>query len=112
MSDYGPPPPGGYYGAPMGGGMGGPPVDHPKGTTILVLGILSLVCCSPLGIAALVMGNTALREIDAQPGRYGNRQTVAIGRILGIIGTVFLVLGVVWFLFLGGLAAVSGGSNV
>ena len=49
MSDYGstppPPPP-----PPPSGGPGA--VDHPKGMTILILGILSLVCCSPLGIAA------------------------------------------------------------
>ena len=87
--------------------MGGP-WAHPKGITVLVLGILSIVCCSPLGIVALVMGNNALKEIDAQPGRYGNRQIVQIGRILGIIGIVFLVLTIIWFLFLGGLAAMSG----
>ena len=115
---YPPPPPpgggdyGGGYGAPPPpmGGAGGP-VDHPKGVTILVLGILSLVCCSPLGIAAFVMGNSALKEIDAQPGRYANRQIVQIGRILGIIGMVLLVLTLFWFLFLGGLAAVSGSNN-
>ena len=115
-----PPPPGsgdggygGGYGAPPppAGGMGGP-VDHPKGMTVLILGILSLVCCSPLGIVALIMGNNALKEIDAQPGRYGNRQIVQIGRILGIIGIVFLVLTIIWFLFLGGIAAISGDSNM
>ena len=89
------------------GGMAGP-VDHPKGMTVLVLGILSIVCCSPLGIVALVMGNNALKEIDAQPGRYGNRQIVQIGRILGIVGIVLLVLGLIWVVFLGGLAAISG----
>lgn len=112
MSGYGSQPPGGYYGAPTGGGTGGPPVDHPKGVTILVLGIVSLVCCSPLGIVAYVMGNNALREIDAEPGRYSNRQTVQIGRILGIVGMVLLVLGLIWFLFLGGLAVMSGGSSI
>ena len=114
-----PPPPGsgdGGYGAPPppplpGGGMGGP-VDHPKGITVLVLGILSIVCCSPLGIVALIMGNNALREIDAEPGRYSNRQIVQIGRILGIIGIVLLVLGLIWVLFLGGLAAISGDNNM
>ena len=110
-----PPPPGsgdGGYAAPPPpmGGMGGP-VDHPKGMTVLVLGILSLVCCSPLGIVALIMGNNALKEIDAQPGRYGNRQIVQIGRILGIIGIVFLVISIIWLLFLGGLAAISGDSS-
>ncbi|MBM6401490.1 DUF4190 domain-containing protein [Phycicoccus sonneratiae] len=118
MSDYGstpPPPPGGGDGGysappPPAGGMGGP-VDHPKGITILVLGILSLVCCSPLGIAALVMGNNALKEIDAQPGRYSNRQLVQIGRILGIIGIVFLVISILWVVFFGGLAVLSGSSS-
>jgi len=91
-------------------------VDHPKGITVLVLGILSIVCCSPLGIVALVMGNNALKEIDAQPGRYGNRQIVQIGRILGIIGmvgfgvctlcglTFFSSEGGVWVLILMGAA--------
>ncbi len=138
MSDYGstpppPPPPsgsgggggydapppgsgdGGYggYGAPPppAGGTGGP-VDHPRGMTVLILGILSLVCCSPLGIVAFVMGNNALKEIDAQPGRYGNRQIVQIGRILGIIGMVLLVLSIIWLVFLGGLAAVSDSSTM
>ena len=118
MSDYGstpPPPPGGGDGGysappPPAGGMGGP-VDHPKGMTVLILGILSLVCCSPLGIAAFVMGNNALKEIDAQPGRYSNRQIVQIGRILGIIGMVLLVLGLIWVVFLGGLAAISGDTS-
>lgn len=124
MSDYGstpppPPPPGsgdgGYGGGyaappPADGGMGGP-VDHPKGMTVLILGILSLVCCSPLGIVAFIMGNSALKEIDAQPGRYGNRQIVQIGRILGIIGMVLLVLSIIWILFLGGLAVISGDSS-
>lgn len=88
--------------------MGGP-IDHPKGVTILVLGILSLVCCSPLGIVAWVMGNKALAEIDQNPGGYSNRQTVQIGRILGIIGVVLLVLSLLWILFFGGLAVISGG---
>jgi hypothetical protein len=114
MSDRGStpptPPPGsgdGGYAAPPGyaalppmGGIGGP-VDHPKGMTILILGILWVTCCTPLGIVAFVMGNNALKEIDAQPGRYGNRQIVQLGRILGIIGMVFLVIFIIWFLLLG-----------
>ena len=121
MSDYGstpPPPPGGggYSGPPpIGGGVygggAGFPVDHPKGMTVLILGILSLVCCGPLGIVAWVMGNTALREIDAEPGRYGNRQLVQIGRILGIVGAVLFLFGLLWLVFLGGFAILSGSSS-
>jgi hypothetical protein len=107
MSDYGstPPPP------PPPPATGGGPVDHPKGMTILILGILSLVCCSPLGIAAWLMGNGALKEIDANPQAYSNRQIVQIGRILGIIGTVILILSVIWIVFLGGLAVLTGGMD-
>ena len=56
-------PPGGYgpggYG-PGGYGAAGVPQEHPKGTTILVLGILSLVLCGLLGPFAWNMGNQAL----------------------------------------------------
>jgi len=101
-------PPGGGY-PPSYGGYGYPAqTEHPQGTTILILGILSIVCCGVLGPVAWVMGNNALKEIDAQPGRYSNRQIVQIGRILGIIGIVFLVITIIWFLFLGGLTALSG----
>ncbi|HYZ98847.1 MAG TPA: DUF4190 domain-containing protein [Acidimicrobiales bacterium] len=81
-----PPPPGPY-------GYGAAPRDHPQGTTILVLGILSLLICSPLGLVAWIMANNALAEIDRDPGAYSNRGMIAAGRICGIIATVFLVLG-------------------
>jgi hypothetical protein len=73
------------YGAP---GVGGYvlPREHPSGTTVLVLGILSLVVCPITGIFAITTGNRALREINANPGVYTNRQTVVVGRVLGIVG--------------------------
>ncbi|MEY4174082.1 MAG: hypothetical protein RI900_1247 [Actinomycetota bacterium] len=81
-------------------------LDHPNGTTVLVLGILSLVVCGLLGPVAWVMGNNALREIDAQPGvDYANRGNITAGRICGIIGTAFLALGVVVFVFFFVIAA-------
>lgn len=103
-SSYGPPPPAAPYG---GGGEG--PVEHPKGMTILILGILSLIfCCAPLGIVAWVMGNGAIKEIDAAPGRYSNRQIVQIGRILGIIATVLLIVGILIWVVIFVLALMSG----
>ena len=81
-SDQPPPPP--YGGQPGGyggyGGAGGP-VDHPRGTVVLILGILGLVCCGVLAPIAWVMGNTALKEIDANPQAYTNRGTVRAGQI-------------------------------
>jgi hypothetical protein len=81
-----------------------------RGSTILVLGILSLVVCGPvLGPIAWIMGNQDLAEIRA--GRMdpeGEGSTNAgricgmIATILGIVGLVFLCL---WFVL---FAAVAG----
>ncbi|MFI9506823.1 DUF4190 domain-containing protein [Nocardia sp. NPDC052566] len=83
------------------------PENHPKATTIMVLGILGLVLCQLLGPVAWIMGRGALREIDASGGRLGGRSNVKVGYICGIIGTVALVLAVV----AGVVAAVSGGGG-
>jgi hypothetical protein len=99
-----PPVPGAPYGPGSPPGAGAPwgspgqgPIGrqraHPGGTTILVLGILSLVLCAPLGLVAWLKGNAAMREIRSKPGLYSNQGTVQAGRILGAIGTVILFLG-------------------
>ena len=85
---------------PYGGG-GGVPQPHPKGTQILVLGILSIVLsCGViglvLGIITMVQSKPVLAEIDANPAAYNNRQQVNIGRILGIVG---LIIGIVSIIF-------------
>ncbi|MCX6901913.1 MAG: DUF4190 domain-containing protein [Verrucomicrobia bacterium] len=66
-----------------------------RGTLILVLGILSLVLCGPVGIAAWIMGNTDLKEIDAGRMDPVGRGTTNAGRICGIIGTVLTAIGVI-----------------
>ena len=78
-------------GAFVGSGRSGP-IDHPDGTTVLVLGILSLVFCQLFGPFAWSKGNKAMRQINANPGRYSNRGTVQAGRILGIITSCVLML--------------------
>jgi len=95
-----PPPPGSY--PPPQPAYGGPQ-DHPKGTQILVFGILGLVCCAPFGIAAWVMGNGVLREIDAAPGLYANRGTVNAGRICGIVATILWIAGLAFYAIMLGL---------
>ena len=90
-----PPPPPGYQS--FGAGTSARP--HPKGTTILVLGILSFFCFGiVLGTIAFVMGTSALKEIDANPGAYTNRGQINAGRICGAIGAVLSVLGIIYFL--------------
>jgi uncharacterized membrane protein YjgN (DUF898 family) len=65
-----------------------------QATTILVLGILGIVICGVLGPFAWSMGNKELAAIDAGRRPPENRGTANAGRILGIIGTVLLGLGV------------------
>ena len=69
-----------------------------RGTLILVLGILGLVLCGPLGIAAWVMGNGDLKEIDAGAMDPSGRSLTNAGRICGMIATILLALGVVAFI--------------
>jgi hypothetical protein len=77
----------------------GAPITHTNGTTILVLGILSLAFCGLIGPVAWVMGNTAIKEMDARPElNFTNRGNVVAGRICGMIATGILVLGILGFI--------------
>jgi len=94
----------GFPQAPTGPQMGQPvyqsmpPPAYAKphhGPMILTFGILSLLCCVPLGIAAWIMGAMDLNEMNAgRMDRTGFSQTQA-GLVCGAIGTV---LGTLWFL--------------
>ena len=75
-----------------------------RGATVLVLGILSLVLCAPLGIPAWVMGNNDLAAMqNGRMDRSGEGLTRA-GQVLGIIGTIIFILGFCAF----GLGVLSG----
>ena len=70
--------------------------DHPNATTALVLGIVGMVVCGGLlSPFAWVIGRKAVREIDASQGTLGGRGSAQAGYILGVIGSVMLVLAVV-----------------
>ncbi|MGH3650865.1 MAG: DUF4190 domain-containing protein [Acidimicrobiia bacterium] len=71
-----------------------------QATTILVLGILGVVICAFLGPFAWTMGNKELAAIDTGLRPPENRGTANAGRILGIIGTVLLGLGVIFLILL------------
>lgn len=68
-----------------------------RGTLILVLGILGLVVCGPLGIVAWIMGSGDLKEMDAGTMDPAGRGTTQAGKICGIIATILMVLGAVLF---------------
>ncbi|MDO3394990.1 DUF4190 domain-containing protein [Nocardioides sp. SOB44] len=94
MSYNEPPPPPPQYGQPSYGG------DQPTGTSkkatwSLVSGIVSLLCCGPLGILAIVLGRQAQAEI-ATTGQQGAGLAKA-GFILGIVALVFFVIQIIVF---------------
>jgi|DewCreStandDraft_4_1066084.scaffolds.fasta_scaffold00609_31 serine/threonine-protein kinase len=90
QSSYQPQPPPGSTGAMPPGVF----VRPHRGGIILTLGILGLLCCVPLALAAWLMGSSDLNEINAgRMDRAGYGMTQA-GMICGIIGTV---VGILWF---------------
>lgn len=92
--------------------MNSPALRPHRGTLILVLGILSLVVCGPLGIASWVMGNADLAEMAAGRMDPSGEGLTRAGKICGIVGVAFLVLGVLIAIFLFGVAGVAAvGAN-
>jgi hypothetical protein len=79
------------------------PVGKSKSTMILVLGILSIVCCGFLGPVAWYLGNQELQSIRSGALPPSTEGVARAGMILGIVGTVILVATIFWILFLGGL---------
>ncbi|HUF61689.1 MAG TPA: hypothetical protein VMN36_06410 [Verrucomicrobiales bacterium] len=86
-----------------------------RGTLILVLGILGLVVCFPCGIAAWILANGDLKKMDSGLMDPEGRGNTKVGKILGIIAVALLVLGIIFsiifFLFMGGVAAMSQGAS-
>lgn len=80
-----------------------------RGTLILVLGILGLVCCLICGIIAWILGSTDLKEMDAGRMDPSGRGLTQAGKICGIISVVLGIAGfifsILWFVLLGAGAA-------
>jgi hypothetical protein len=84
--------------------------DHKGANQAMVLGVVAMVClglsfvccvtipglvCAPI---AWVKGARAKREIDANPGVYGNRGQAVAGTVMGVIGTICGVLVIAAFI--------------
>ena len=93
-----------FFGGPASRAAGPVPpaagMQPHQGAVILTLGILGLVLCLPLGIAAWVMGTNDLREMNAGRMDPSGRDMTNVGRVLGIIAcclaAIGIVLGLVW----------------
>ena len=65
-----------------------------RGGLILAFGIIGLVAFGPLGIVAWIMGNNDMREIrDGRMDPEGESMT-SVGRILGMIASILMIVGV------------------
>jgi hypothetical protein len=89
-----------------------PPPYPPPGTksqaqTALVLSIVGLLCCAPLSPVAWVMANNEIKAIREGRLPETTNSLATIAMVLGIIGTLFLVLAMLWVFFFGGLAVLA-----
>ena len=66
--------------------------------TILSLGIFGLIICGPLCLAAWLMGDNDIREMDAGIMDKSGRSTTSTGRALGILGAILWIIGIVCFI--------------
>lgn len=89
----GPPPPG--YGYPAGGAYA-MPQGNKKALWSMILGIVSLLCCGVVtGIVAIVLSQSAKKEIEASGGMQTGAGQAQAGFILGIIGIALSVVGII-----------------
>ncbi|MDQ6875216.1 MAG: hypothetical protein M3042_09185 [Actinomycetota bacterium] len=90
---YGAPPPGGGYGAQPAGGYGGAPAAQSNGPMIMgIIGIVCWFCCSPASIVLGLIGQSQAAK---------NGQPTTLPRIAWIGGIVALLLGILYYVFIG-----------
>ena len=93
MASYPPPPPPPGYGPPGSyGGFGPTRSTNGKAIAALICGICAFVVCPLTGIAAVILGPQAKREIAAQPDRYEGQGMAQAGLILGWIAVALMVV--------------------
>jgi hypothetical protein len=75
-------------------------VEPHRGAVVLVLGILSLVACAPLGLPAWIMGKNDLNAMrSGRMDRSGENMT-QVGYVLGIIGTLLIIVQILFVAFM------------
>jgi hypothetical protein len=91
---------------PPGPGSSPPPSPYPPAAgdrtnagIALALSILGLVLCGVLAPVGMVMGRSELQRIDAGQGDPNARGMAQAAWIIGLIGTIILIVGVLLLLF-------------
>jgi hypothetical protein len=88
--------------------------EKSSATTALTLGIIGIVLGTSCGFGFLVspfawsIGNTEVRAIDAGRRDPVNRGNANAGRIMGMVGTILLIVGLIALLILVGIGASIG----
>lgn len=82
-----------------------------RGVLILVLGIVGLVTCPPVGIAAWIMGRNDVGEMNAGRMDPEGRGMTEAGKILGIISVVILAFSLLIGVFFVGAAILSAAAS-
>ena len=70
-----------------------------RGAVILAFGILGLVVCQLFGIAAWVMADNDLKEMNRGYMDPSGRDLTTVGRILGMVATALMAIPVVILIF-------------
>lgn len=75
------------------------PSEHPNAIPALVLGIIGLVLFPLVAPVAWYLGAKGQREMRYDPGRWRPSGSLTAGKVLGIIGTSFMALGILIIMF-------------
>ena len=83
-----------------------------RGGLILALGIISLVACGPVGIAAWIMGSGDMKAMDEGRMDPEGRQLTQIGKILGIVACAIMAFVILLYgaIFIIAIAAGAAGA--
>lgn len=74
------------------------PLKKDRGGLVLTLGLVGLFVCGPMSLAAWVMGNADLHEMDLEMMDARYRLTTSAGRTIGAVGTILWILGFLAYL--------------
>jgi hypothetical protein len=80
-----------------------------RGSTVLVYGILGIVVCQLLAIAAWRMGTDDLRDMEFGQMDPSGRDLTNAGRVLGMVGTGILIFQLVIILIVFGAMLLAPG---